>query len=181
MKSPNINKANLLAGMNRKKLVIHSLVLLLAALLWPLASAQAELYSFTLVGPNVAQNGSGDTIRVTGAGLFNTDSSAVAGRGAFAKYDAAGNVTARGTWAATSFESLDSDGGLNKGSQGGVLKITITLFPKGGAPVTDQLMTVVCPFEEDEGVFDEDEDGTTVGDFSEIVHGITVFHLVSKE
>ena len=61
-----------------------------------------------------------------------------------------------------------------------MLQIKITLYPKGGVPVTGQLMTVVCPFEADEGVFHEDEDGTTVGDFSEVVHGITVFHLVTQ-
>ena len=60
--------------------------------------------------------------------------------------------------------------------QGGVLEIRISLFPRGGAPVPNQLMTVICPFEN--GVFDEGDDGTTVGAFDQIVHGITVFHLI---
>src|SRR5262245_13193395 len=179
MNNPNISKAGLLTSMSRKTKATWMIALAAAALLWPLARAQAEVYRFNLGPANTAKNpSSGDTIRMTGAGVFDTDLGGVAAQGAFAILDSDGKVVARGTWAATAFESFLSLGGPNHGLQGGVLEIIITLFPKGGAPIPNQLMTVVCPFEEAEGEFHEDEDGTTVGDFTEITGGITVFHLM---
>jgi hypothetical protein len=175
MKNPNTNRANL----NRKRPLICSLVLLLAALLWPVASVHASIYGFTLLNPNTSINpANSQTIRLDGTGVFDTSLNSVAARGTFKIIAANGTVVSRGTWKGTAFNSFVSDGGLNPGSQGGTLMIWVTLFPKGGAPVPNQLMTVICPFEQSEGVFHEDEDGTKLGSFTTITGGITVFQLL---
>ena len=159
----------------RKKLVIHSLVLLVAALFLPVATAQGAVYSFNLDPPNTAENESGNVIRVTGAGVFDTVSGAVRATGSFTIFDLAGAVTSRGTWRATDFDSFLSFGGPSPGFQGGVLDITVTLFPKGGGPITDVPMGITCLVNAPPG-FTEDE-GTTVGDFTEKTGGTTLFHL----
>jgi len=160
---------------NTKRLVIHSLVLLLAALLSPLAIAQGAVYSFNLDPPNTAADESGNVIRVTGAGVFDTGSGAVRATGSFTIFNSAGAVTGRGTWRATDFGSFDSFGGPSPGFQGGVLEITVTLFPQGGSPITDVPMSITCLVNAPPG-FTEDE-GTTVGDFTEKTGGTTLFHL----
>ncbi|SRR5712691_4479431 len=177
MNNPNINKASPPAGMNRKRAVINSLGLLVAMLFFPVATAQAAVYSFN-VGepPTTAMNGSGQTISVTGSGTFDTDLDTVAARGSYSISNSAGKVIERGTWASIEFGSFDSEGGPNPGQQGGVLEIWVSLRPNGGAPGPDQLMTVTCVFES--GVFDEGDDSATVGDFIIPTGGITVFHLI---
>ncbi len=82
----------------------------------------------------------------------------------------------RGVWVATDFGSFDAFGGPNNGFQGGVLEITATLFPVGGAPVT-RVITVNCLINAPGG-FTEDE-GTAVGAFTERTGGQTFFHLNS--
>jgi hypothetical protein len=67
-------------------------------------------------------------------------------------------------------------GGPNNGFQGGVLEITATLFPVGGAPVTRSI-TVNCLINAPGG-FTGDE-GTAVGAFTERTGGQTFFHLNS--
>jgi hypothetical protein len=142
-------------------------------------TAQAAVYGFNLGPPNTSLNPStGDTIRVTGGGTFDTTLGTVLANGAYSVRNAAGAVTERGTWAATAFGDFEALGGLTPGVQGGVLHITVTLFPNGGAPRTNVPVTVICPFEESEGVFDEDDDGTIVGNFAVPTGGITVFHLI---
>jgi hypothetical protein len=113
---------------------------------------------------------------MTGSGTFDTTVRTVTAGGSFTLFDADGSAISRGTWTATAFGSFDSQGGLSDGLQGGVLKITITLLPKSGSPVTGVAMSVTCPFES--GAFDEDDDGTTVGDFTKVTGGLTVFHLL---
>jgi hypothetical protein len=179
MKNSTFQIIGLLKRLSRKAMARHSLGLALAALLGSVSSVQADVYGFTLVGPNTARNpATGATITLTGTGTFEDFLGVVSAKGVFTQNDAQGKVLAKGSWVATAFDSFESDGGLNNGSQGGVLKLEVTLFPKGGAPIAAGTMTVVCPFEESEDVFHEDHDGTTVGDYSEIVGGITAFHLV---
>ena len=48
--------------------------------------------------------------------------------------------------------------------------------PKNGTSLTGVAMTAVCPIEN--GAFDEDDDGTTVGDFTKVTGGLSVFHLL---
>jgi hypothetical protein len=169
----------LLKHLSRKAISSHSLGLALAALLSSFSSVQADIYGFTLVGPNTARNPeTGATITLTGTGTFEDFLGVVSAKGVFTQNDAQGKVLAKGSWVATAFDSFESDGGLNNGAQGGTLKLEVTLFPKGGAPIAAGTMTIVCPLEEGADELDEEHDGTTVGDYSEIVGGITAFRLV---
>ena len=165
-----------------KRAVVFLGAMLLVAVLLPLhlappIAARATRYSFNLIVPNTAEASSGDTIRVTGSGTFrafNVGNSVVAS-GSFTQFRANGSVFARGTWQATAFNSFDAFGGPNPGTQGGVLEITVTLFPHGGAAVTGVPMSVTCLVNKPAG-FTEDE-GTTVGEFTEKTGGQTLFHL----
>lgn len=153
---------------------------LVVALCCPMATAQAAQWGFTVIGyrHNTAMNpSSGDTIHVTGSGLFDDVTAAVSGNGAYAISNAAGQVTERGTWVATEFVDFTSQGGPNPGLQGGVLDITVTLVPNQGSPTTGVPMTVICPFNPATG-FDEPNDATLVGPFTENIVGDTVFRLI---
>jgi outer membrane receptor protein involved in Fe transport len=157
---------------------MKSLGLLAASLLLP-AAAEAAVYSFNLGPPGTSQNSAGYTIRIAGGGTFDTSLGTVLGNGAYSISDPAGKVIERGTWAADSFGSFDPQGGINNGVQGGELHISITLYPNGGAPKPNMPMTVICPFENDEGGFNEENDAVLVGDFAQRIGGITVFHLIA--
>ena len=148
MKSLNINTACLLTGKSGRTVIIHALVLLVAALLWPLATAQAAVYNFQLQGRNTAADAAGNVIAMTGDGTFDTTERTAKATGAFTAYDSAGAVVAKGTWVATDFVCFDSTGGVNRGFQTGTLEINITLRPKGGAAITGVLMTVHCDADE---------------------------------
>jgi hypothetical protein len=141
----------------------------------PAASA-ATTYSFQLTGPNTAVNPTtGDIIRVTGSGTFDTSASTVVASGSFTHTTSTGALVARGTWVATSFESFDAFGGPNNGHQGGVLDIVATLFPSGGSPVTGVPIEVVCVVNAPAGF--TEEEGTSVDGFTEHTGGTTLFHL----
>jgi hypothetical protein len=58
--------------MNRKKLLLRSLGLLVAALCLSPATARAAVYNFQLQGPNTAADADGNVIAMTGAGKFDT-------------------------------------------------------------------------------------------------------------
>ncbi len=136
----------------------------------------ADPISFNLISPNTARNPTtGDSIRTTGSGSFDAAAGTIVASGSFTHFLANGNVVAKGTWAATAFNSFLSFGGPNPGTQGGVLVFTATLFPVGGSPVTGRLVTVTClvnkPF------WFTGEEGTTVGDFTDKTDGQTLFHL----
>lgn len=164
-----------------KKVVVFLGALLLAAVLLasPLAppiAASDAVFSFNLLGPNTAEDtSSGDTIRVTGSGTFDTPTGPVVASGSFTTFSSAGAVLARGTWQATAFGSFVAFGGPSPGIQGGVLKITVTLFPDGGAPVTGVPMSVTCRVNRPAGF--TGKEGTTVGAFTTKTGGSTLFHL----
>jgi hypothetical protein len=164
-----------------KKLATYLSVTILAAMLsilalvWP-AAATDLTYSFTLTGPQVAEDpNTSNTIRVTGSGSFDTSARTVIGSGSFAMFNSGGAVISRGTWNATSFVSFDSFGGFSPGFQGGVLKIIVTLSPDAGTAVTGVSMTVTCRvnapsnFKGDEGII--------IGSFTKTIAGHTLFHL----
>ncbi len=163
-----------------KRAVVFLGAILLAAVLLPSTlappiAANTTMYSLELLGPNTAENSSGDTIRVTGAGTFNPGADSVVASGSFTHFLANGSVFARGHWQATAFISFEAFGGPNPGTQGGVLEITVTLFPKGGGPVTGVPMSVTCLVNKPAG-FTEDE-GTTVAEFTEKTGGFTLFQV----
>jgi len=163
-----------------KRVVVFLGAILLAAIflpsrLAPTAAAGATAYSFNLDPPNTAVNQFGRTIRVAGSGTFDTGANSVVASGSFTTFLANGSRFHSGTWQATAFNSFVAFGGPNPGIQGGVLKITVTLFPDGGAPITGLPMSVTCRVNAPSG-FTGDE-GTTVGDFTEKTGGRTLFHL----
>jgi len=157
-----------------RRVVISLGAMLLATVLLP-SRASATTYSFNLGPPNTAENFLGRTIRVTGSGTFDTGAKSVVASGSFTTFFANGSRIHSGTWQATAFTSFDPFGGPNPGLQGGVLKITITLFPDDAPPITGLPMTVTCLVNAPSG-FTEDE-GTTVADFTEKTGGRTLFHL----
>ncbi len=157
-----------------KRLVIHSLVLAMAAIFSPLAKAQGAVYSFELDTPNTAADGDGNVIQVTGAGKFDT-SGTVHATGSFSISSSTGALIARGIWRATDFDEFLPFGGPAPGFQGGVLEITVTLFPAGDAPVTGLPMKIVCHINAPPGF--TDPEGTTVGPFTEVTGGLTLFNL----
>jgi len=123
-----------------------------------------------------ATNSDGDTIGLNGAGKFDTVNGGVEVHGSYSIRNAAGEVIGCGTWAATEFVSFESDGGLNKGLQGGELSLIVTLSPNDGPPEVGVPFTLTCPFEN--GVFDIPSCDLTVGDFITPAGGIMGFHLI---
>lgn len=150
----------------------------------PAAVAKDVTYGFNLLGPQMTTNGP-ETIHVTGGGSFDTTDGMVVASGVFLiTNNSNGAVVNAGTWKATAFNSFCSRGGPNSGSQGGVLVITVTLFPKVGAPVTGVSLTVDCLIfapPNNASTCSPVGEGVTltgaVGDFTTIVRGATLFHL----
>jgi len=164
--------------MKRKLTVLAMLLLTLASMvaLAPAAFAAATANSFNLTPPNTATAPSGpfmgDTIRVTGSGTFDASTGAIVASGSFTHTHSTGTVVARGTWVATGFTSFVGFGGPSPGFQGGQLLFTATLFPDGGSPHTGIPMSVTCLFGSPPPGFEE---GTTVGDFTTVAGGTTIF------
>lgn len=162
-----------------KKFVTLSFVMLVVSTFFvlvgtPPAVAADVTYSFELTGPQSSTDGN-HTIRLTGAGSFDVTAGTVVASGSFTTTNNSNAaVIHKGTWSATAFTSFCPRGGPNSGVQGGVLVITITLFPDGENPVTGLTMTVNCLV--GSGCNPGDE-GVTVGVFTTIVKGRTLFHL----
>ncbi len=164
--------------MKRRGLALLATLCALSLLALAPAASASTAYSFNLHMPNTAVNpGNGDIIRVTGSGTFDPSADAVVASGSFTHTHSNGALVARGVWLATDFGSFDAFGGPSNGFQGGVLKITATLFPVGGAPVTGVPIKVTCLINAPGG-FTGDE-GTAVGAFTEQTGGMTFFHLNS--
>lgn len=163
--------------MKRRALLLRGMalaVLLVSSLGLPTA-ASGTAFSFNLIGPSTAEDpSSGRTIRVTGSGDFDT-AGTVTASGSFTRFNSNGSVADKGSWQATAFVSFVAFGGPNPGTQGGQLKIKITLFPAGGSPETGVPMSVTCRVNAP-ATFTEEE-GTTVGSFTEKTGGLTLFHL----
>ncbi len=173
-----------------KKFVALSLPMLVATTLLTLASAPAAVagdvtYSFNLIGPQTATNGTPgtETIAVTGTGSFDaitTTSGTVVASGLFLiTNNSTGAVVNAGTWKATGFNSFCPRGGTGPGFQGGVLVITVTLFPHGGGPnITGVIMTITCAVGTGCGAT-KDEIAVTgsIGNFTDTVRAANLFHL----
>ncbi len=74
-----------------------------------------------------------------------------------------------------SLVSFTPFGGPSAAFQGGVLEIKVTQVFAGGTPVSNVLMTVNCLINAP-STFTGDE-GVTIGDFTKITRGATLFHL----
>jgi hypothetical protein len=168
-----------LAGTNRKKMLVPSLILF-AAIFGSLATARAAIYNFQLQGPNTAMDSGGNLIAMTGSGTFDTTKQTIAAGGSFTVYDLEGAVVSKGTWSAIVFHKFTSYGGVNKGFQTGKLQMYVALSAKHGSSIPGVLaMTVFCEPGETPGPAEADsEDGITVGQFTESTGGFTLFQLV---
>lgn len=169
----------------KKVVILLTGVFVVTTVLWlasPLRTVAGQpTGSFELFPPNTAKDAdTGNTIRVSGAGSFDTAGETVVANGSFSRFDAAGAVIAKGTWEATDFVDFDSFGGPNPGSQGGELSLQVTLFPKGGTPEPNTPMTVFCCIKADPPCFTflpVRKEGTTVGSFTTKTGGSTLFNL----
>ena len=165
----------------KSKLILVGIVLTLASMvaLAPTAVASATPNSFNLITPNTATAPAGpftgDTIRVTGSGTFDTGAAAIVASGSFTHIHSNGTVAARGTWVATAFTRFSGFGGPTAGSQGGQLWFTATLFPEGGSPHTGMSMSITCLVGLGPG--HGFEEGTTVDGFTDKTGGATLFHI----
>ena len=148
------------------------------------AYASGSSWTFTLTGPNVALATAtiggtpvvaGDTLRVTGAGTFDTTGSA-SGGGSFTHMTASGSLVAKGTWTATGFVSFTSFGGPSPGFQGGILLLTVSITDaNSGTTFSGLTMRIVCHVGTVPG--GTPSEGTTIlGLFPSAVSGLTLFH-----
>ena len=146
------------------------------------AHATNTSYSFNLVGPNTAMAANtipgtpiaaGDFLRMTGSGAFDTSAGAASGGGSFTHYKPDGSVFARGIWVITGFQSFSAYGGPNRGHQGGVLLVTVSIIGPE-ATFAGLTLQVSCGINAPSGAPDE---GTTLpGLFTEAPSGTTLFH-----
>ena len=160
-------------------LTICSLAPTVLAIFLTASSAQAAVYHFELQGLNTAVDSFGNVIAINGQGNFDTTQPTVKASGTYTVYDSTGAVTSKGKWVATDFVSFAPGGGVNNGFQTGLLRLSITLRPKGGAPIPNVPMSVFCEPGEVPGPAEADSgDGTTVGNFTINAHGFTLFQLI---
>ena len=146
------------------------------------AHATNTSYSFNLVGPNTAMAANtipgtpiaaGDVLRMTGSRAFDTSAGAASGGGSFTHYKPDGSVFARGIWVITGFQSFSAYGGPNRGHQGGVLLVTVSIIGPE-ATFAGLTLQVSCGINAPSGAPDE---GTTLpGLFTEATGGTTLFH-----
>lgn len=158
-------------------ILVATALLILA--LAPAAVAKDVTYSFSLLGAQKATNGT-QTIAVTGGGSFDPAAETIVASGSFQiTNNSNGAVLSAGTWKATLFNSFCSRSGPNSGVQGGVLVITVTLFPTGAGPIPSVSMTITCAV--GTGCGSVEEDAITVmgsiGNFTDVVRAANLFHL----
>ncbi len=172
----------------KSKLAAIYAILIAVLIAVPLVRAET-LYSFTFVGPNVAEAANtipgthvkaGDLFRLTGSGVFDTSTDTASGGGSFEHINFDGSVHARGTWTVTAFVSFTPYGGPDPGKQGGLLRILIHGVNTDGETV-NLMLQIVClvgdaPLGAVEGVTVWTPNGA-VAAFGIVVVGHTLFHL----
>jgi hypothetical protein len=160
-------------------MLVATTLLTLAFVLPAVASSPTPTYSFDLNGPQTNKDpGTNNTLELTGAGSFDPSAGTVVASGSFTIFSSSGSRLSFGTWKATGFDSFCPRGGPSSGVQGGVLVITVTFFPHGGEPITGVQITVNCLV--GTGCSPGAEGITvtgSVGNFADVVHGRTLFHL----
>src|SRR4051794_6752259 len=105
-------------------------IVALLGLLLAGVTAHASLWTFNLPNGAAAQTAAGEGIRLRGAGKFDPEHRTATGSGALTAYNvpvAMGGPILHGTWTVTGFEHFDSQGGENKGAQGGTVQVTVSL------------------------------------------------------
>ena len=142
--------------------------------------------------PNVARASNGDTLAITGTGVFSTHPKTVTASGTFT-HTVAGGGTITGTWTATKLVSFQFYGcgsvpaiGLTLPPNfcGGALKMRVTFSPAGTSVTLPGTITVFCvigpkaPSSHDNPT--QGEEGMTavvpsVANFNKIVSGMNLY------
>jgi hypothetical protein len=159
---------------------------------------EAATFELHIEVPNVSRSPSGDSVAVTGAGVFSVHPKSVTASGGFTHTDSEGTVVGSGTWTATdllSFEFYgcgvvtfpDPDVPLPPNFCGGALKLRVVLTPSGTTLALPGVLTVFCivgpqtPESHDEPA----EEGITLVvpglfNFNEIVRGMNIYIRTSS-
>jgi hypothetical protein len=143
--------------------------------------------------PNVAMASNGDTLAITGTGVFSTHPKTVTASGTFT-HDVAGDGTFTGTWTATKLLSFKLYGcgvipsigaTLPPDFCGGALKMRVVFTPEGTSLTIRGIITVFCvigakaPPPHDNPT-EPGEEGMTavvpgIANFNKIVSGMNVY------
>ncbi len=143
--------------------------------------------------PNVARAPNGDTLAITGTGVFSIHPMTATASGAFT-HNVAGGDTLTGTWSATGLLSFEFYGcgvvpsigvTLPPNFCGGALKMGVVFMPAGTTLAIPGIMTVFCvigpqaPPPHDNPT-EQGEEGTVavvpgVANFNKIVSGMNVY------
>jgi hypothetical protein len=116
------------------------------------ATNQHATFELHLEVPNVAMASNGDTLAITGSGMFSTHPKTVTASGAFTHH-VAGGATLTGTWTATDLLSLHFYGcgsipsigaTLPPNFCGGAVKMRVTFSPAGTSMTLPGIITVFC-------------------------------------
>ena len=156
---------------------MKKLISVLAISMFALAApAQAEVFSLNVNPPNTAEDpNTREVIRVTAGGTFDTVTGDIITRGSYTIVSGKGRVVERGTWRATELVNFNNDvGGPSPGFQTGILDMNVTLSPKGGDPIFDVPMRIVCNLP---GFDTGAPAGTTVGFFTVPGDEFTLFNM----
>jgi hypothetical protein len=130
----------------------HSVALVLATLLAPLAVAQADSWSFNLIKAPTAlfeESPTGEYIRLTGGGTFDPDTGTVQASGSATVFNAEDHPapplgpTLKGNWVATGIVSFTPDEGSNPGHLGGTLVLTVHFSLALGAIQPNAILTIM--------------------------------------
>jgi hypothetical protein len=154
------------------------------------ASGTWELH---LEVPNVAMASNGDTLALTGMGVFSTHPKTVTASGGFT-YNVAGGGTLTGTWTATDLLSFEFYGcgvipsigaTLPPNFCGGALRMRVVFTPAGTSLTIPGIITVFCvigpqaPPPHDNPTEPGEEGATAVvpgiANFNKIVSGMNVY------
>ena len=116
-----------------------------------LASSETQTFELHLEAPNTAQAPNGDTVAISGEGLFSVHPKSVDAEGVFTHADSGGNVLATGTWTATQLLAYQSFGcGVVFGQPipdnfcGGKVMMGVLLTPDGTTLQIPAILWVFC-------------------------------------
>jgi hypothetical protein len=137
----------------RKRLALSILFgIAMCGLSWtPAQAATTRTFLLELEEPNTAVAANGDTVAITGEGMFSVHPKSVEAEGSFTHTDADGNVLVTGTWAATKLVTYQSYGcGVVFGTPippdfcGGKVRMKVLLTPDGTSLEIPATLTVFC-------------------------------------
>jgi hypothetical protein len=143
--------------------------------------------------PNVARASNGDTLEITGMGVFSIHPKTVTASGEFT-HNVAGGGALTGTWTATDLLSFEFYGcgvvpaigaTLPPNFCGGVLKMGVVFAPAGTSLTLPGVMTVFCVIGPQappphDNPMEPGEEGTTavvpgIANFNKIVSGMNIY------